>query len=158
VRAPQWPGRGGEGKIVFQLFEITYILSGGPSGEFGMKVLFGKTFDLLSDMLDLHARRHKVLTSNIVNIDTPNYEPKDLDFDKALQGASASRLAMKGTDRRHLRTAAPGQDFSVVTTGRRVSLDKEMVNLAENHLMYNTAVELLARKFKSLNTVLKEVK
>jgi flagellar basal body rod protein FlgB len=33
-----------------------------------------------------------------------------------------------------------------------------MVNLAENHLMYNTAVELLARKFKSLNTVLKEVK
>jgi flagellar basal-body rod protein FlgB len=123
-----------------------------------MKVLFGKTFDLLSDMLDLRAKRHKVLTSNVANIDTPNYEPRDLDFEKALKGAAASRLAMQRTDERHLPAAAPGQDFSVVTTGQKVSLDKEMVNLAENHLMYNTTVELLVRKFKSLNSVIREAK
>jgi flagellar basal-body rod protein FlgB len=123
-----------------------------------MKALFGKTIDLLSDMLDLHARRHKVLTSNVANIDTPNYEPKDLDFEKALKGASASRIALTKTDERHLPAAFSGKDFSVVTTGRNVSLDKEMVNLAENHLMYNTAVELLVRKFKTLNSVIKEAK
>lgn len=123
-----------------------------------MKALFGKTVDMLSDMLDLHARRHKVLTSNIANIDTPNYEPKDLDFEKALRGASASGVALKKTDEKHLPASASSKDFDVVTTGRSVSLDKEMVNLAENHLMYNTAVELLVRKFKSLNSVIKEAK
>jgi flagellar basal-body rod protein FlgB len=123
-----------------------------------MKALFGKTIDLLSDMLDLHAKRHKVLTSNVANIDTPNYEPMDLDFEKALKGAAASRVALRRTDDKHLPVAAPGQDFGVVTTGQKVSLDKEMVNLAENHLMYNTAVELLVRKFKSLNSVIKEAK
>ncbi len=123
-----------------------------------MKALFGKTVDLLSDMLALHARRHKVLTSNIANIDTPDYEPRDLDFEKALRAAVSAGVALKRTDERHLPAAAPGQDFSVVTTGRKVSLDKEMVNLAENHLMYNTAVELLVRKFKSLNSVIREAK
>jgi flagellar basal-body rod protein FlgB len=134
------------------------FLGGDPLREFEMKALFGKTVDMLSDMLDLHARRHKVLTSNVANIDTPNYEPKDLDFEKALQGASASRIALMKTDGKHLPATASGKDFSVVTTGRNVSLDKEMVNLAENHLMYNTAVELLVRKFKSLNSVIKEAK
>ena len=31
-----------------------------------------------------------------------------------------------------------------------------MANLAENHLMYNLTVELLARKFRSLQNVIKE--
>ena len=123
-----------------------------------MKALFGKTIDLLSGMLDLHAKRHKVLTSNVANIDTPNYEPRDVDFEKALKGATASRVALRKTDDRHLPAAASGQDFSVVTTGQKVSLDKEMVNLAENHLMYKTAVEILVRKFKSLNSVIREAK
>lgn len=123
-----------------------------------MKALFGKTVDLLSDMLALHAKRHKVLTSNVANIDTPDYEPRDLDFEKALRAASSARVALMRTDERHLPAAAPGQDFSVVTTGQKVSLDREMVNLAENHLMYNTAVELLVRKFKSLNSVIREAK
>jgi flagellar basal-body rod protein FlgB len=42
--------------------------------------------------------------------------------------------------------------------GENVDLDSEMTKLAENNLMYNLTVELLARKFKSLNTVLTETK
>jgi len=38
------------------------------------------------------------------------------------------------------------------------SLDKEMATLSENHLMYNATIEMLARKFRGLNTVLKETK
>ena len=37
-------------------------------------------------------------------------------------------------------------------------IDTEMANLAENNLMYNMTVEMLARKFRGLNTVLKETK
>jgi flagellar basal-body rod protein FlgB len=33
-----------------------------------------------------------------------------------------------------------------------------MEKLAENHLMYNLTVELMARKFKGLDSVLREAK
>jgi flagellar basal-body rod protein FlgB len=39
-----------------------------------------------------------------------------------------------------------------------VKLDTEMTSLAENHLMYNATVEVLSRKFKSLQATLRETK
>jgi len=46
----------------------------------------------------------------------------------------------------------------VVDAGEKVDLDKEMAKLAENNLMYNLTVEFLSRKFRSLNTVLRDTK
>ena len=123
-----------------------------------MEALFGKTIDLLTGVLDLRSKKHKVLASNIANIDTPNYEPKDLDFERALEGAMASGIAMAKTNPRHMPAPGPGGGYEVVRTGDKVSIDQEMVSLAENHLMYNATVEMLARKFRGLNTVLKEAK
>jgi flagellar basal-body rod protein FlgB len=39
-----------------------------------------------------------------------------------------------------------------------VVIDTEMVNLSENQLMYNMTVDMLSRKFRGINTVLKETK
>jgi flagellar basal-body rod protein FlgB len=35
-------------------------------------------------------------------------------------------------------------------------MDREMVSIAENHLMHNAAVEMLARKFRGLQNVIRE--
>ena len=48
--------------------------------------------------------------------------------------------------------------FEVIDSGKKVNLDSEMAKLAENNLMHNLTVELLARKFRGLNTFLREVK
>ncbi|RLC22514.1 MAG: hypothetical protein DRH21_08390 [Deltaproteobacteria bacterium] len=48
--------------------------------------------------------------------------------------------------------------FEVINSGEKVNLDSEMAKLAENNLMHNLTVELLARKFRDLNTFLREVK
>jgi len=37
-------------------------------------------------------------------------------------------------------------------------MDHEMASLAENQLMYNLTIELLARKFRGLSNVLREAK
>jgi len=37
--------------------------------------------------LSLRAQRQQLLASNIANADTPNYKARDIDFNKALQGA-----------------------------------------------------------------------
>jgi flagellar basal body rod protein FlgB len=35
-------------------------------------------------------------------------------------------------------------------------MDREMVSIAENHLMHNAAVEMLARKFRALQSAIRE--
>lgn len=126
-----------------------------------MESLFSKTMGLLSTVLDFRAARHKVIISNIVNIDTPGYTPAELSFDgeldEAMQGAERVSLAI--TNEKHLPPEGDEKgNYQVSHTGEQVSLDTEMVHLAENNLMYNYAVELMARKFRSLETVLKETR
>jgi flagellar basal-body rod protein FlgB len=132
-----------------------------PGGD-SMDALFGKTIGMLSAVLDFRSERHKVITSNIANIDTPHYRPKDLVFTEELKEMieSGERVTMTGSREGHLSGKGdPGEAvFEVVEAGERVDLDSEMAKLAENNLMYNLAVELLARKFKGLNTVLREAK
>ena len=126
-----------------------------------MNGLFGNTIDLLSNMLDFRAERHKTISSNIANIDTPGYKPSSLDFKENLDGImnEGKALEMATTHPRHMKAGnGKGSDFQVSRSGDRVDIDKEMADLAENNIMYNLDVEMLARKFRGINTVLKETK
>ncbi|TFG89992.1 MAG: flagellar basal body rod protein FlgB [Syntrophobacterales bacterium] len=124
-----------------------------------MDALFGKTIDMLSAMLDFRSERHKIISSNITNLDTPDYLPKELTFREALRGVvdSGGGPSMTVTDKRHLseRSAAEGE---VTVSGDKVDIDDQMAKMAENQLMYNFSVDLMARKFRGLNAVLKEAK
>jgi len=128
-----------------------------------MDLLFTKTIEMLTNVLDFRSAKHKAITSNIANIDTPGYRPKDIDFQREIQAliSGEKKVVMARTNGKHLPgQALPGQaaDLEVIECGKRVDLDSEMAKLAENNLMYNLAVELLARKFKGLNTILMEAK
>jgi flagellar basal-body rod protein FlgB len=126
-----------------------------------MQSLFGKTINLLSNMLDFRAERHSVIVSNISNIDTPGYKPSELVFKGTLEEITSerNRLEMVRTNSRHF-NSAQGKDshFQAALSGEKVEIDTAMADLAENNLMYNLTVELLLRKFNGINTVLKETK
>ena len=128
-----------------------------------MEALFGKTIEILSEVLDFRSERHKVITSNIANMDTPNYRPKDIVFKEELESTinNKDRIKMTGSRGRSLSeqsNPAGRADFEVIDSGESVNLDSEMAKLTENNLMHNLTVELLARKFRVLNTVLREAK
>ena len=122
--------------------------------------MFNRTFSLLSSMADFRSQRHKVIVSNISNIDVTGYEPREMTFKKELGSAIAKeqRIDMVKTDPRHMPGTSVTGNYDVVTTGERVKIDKEMGNLAENQLMYNLTIELLARKFRGLKNILTEAK
>jgi len=126
-----------------------------------MESLFGKTFNMLGTLLDYRSERNKIITSNIANLDTPGYNPSDYVFKDDLSKALDQRILLKRTDEKHFPNAVDEiskKDFKMVTSEEKVDLDKEMTNLAENHLMYNLSVELLARKFKGIRNVLTDAK
>jgi flagellar basal-body rod protein FlgB len=123
-----------------------------------MKALFSKTIDTISDLVGARSQRHQVLASNVSNIDTPGYEPKDVDFESLVASMQGKGIRMTRTNGKHLPAATPGGSLSVVRTGDKVDMDREMVTLAENHLMHNAAVEMLARKFRALQSAIREGK
>lgn len=124
-----------------------------------MDILFDKTMNLLSGMLDYRSKRHKIVVSNIANIDTEDFKPSDISF-KTEFGKTRS-IQMTTTDPGHIGRMDSKNgpvSFEVKTSEEKVKIDTEMVNLAENHLMYNMTVDIMARKFRGINTVLKETK
>jgi len=128
-----------------------------------MDVLFDKTLKMLSGVLDFRSERHKVIASNIANIDTPNYKPKDIVFKEELKASMGKRegVTMTRTQKNHLSEqliSGSKADFEVVDAGEIVDLDSEMAKLAENNLMYNLTVEFMSRKFRGMDTLLRDVK
>jgi flagellar basal-body rod protein FlgB len=124
-----------------------------------MDFLFDKNVDLLSGMLDYRSKRHQIVASNIANIDTPGFKPSDITFKKELLKQNPVQLTT--TNPAHIAPKTNQSDkvaFEMKTSDEKVKIDTEMANLAENNIMYNMTVEMLARKFRSLNTVLKETK
>ncbi len=126
-----------------------------------MDRLFGKTFNLLGTMMGYRSERNKVITSNIANLDTPGYKPSDYVFKDDLKKAMDARILLTRTHEKHFPNAQDEiskKDFKKVTSEEKVDLDKEMINLSENQLMYNLTAELLARKFKGIKSVLTDAK
>jgi flagellar basal-body rod protein FlgB len=122
-----------------------------------MEILFDKTMTLLSGMLDFRSARHKTIISNVANIDTDGYKPSDISFKQIL--GKTNSIQMAATNAGHMGVKKSGDlPVEVITSEERVNIDKEMANLAENQLMYNMTVDMLSRKFKGINTVLKEAK
>ncbi len=128
-----------------------------------MEALFNKTFQFLSKVLDYRSERHKLITTNVANLETPDYTARELAFPEELRRAAGGsrKLALAKTHDGHLPAdiMKPGAiSHKIVSTGERPDIDKEMMNVAENNLMFNMTVELLARKFRGLNNALKETR
>ena len=124
-----------------------------------MDFIFDKTMKLLSSMIDFRSHKHQLIASNVANIDTPGYTSKDLQF-KAIIGEEMGKQLVK-TDKKHFSgqfANAGSAECEIVDSGERVNVEKEMTNLAENHLMYNTSVELLSRKLRSIKIIFNEVR
>ena len=87
-----------------------------------MEALFGKTYQLLSNMLDYRSSRHQVITSNVTNLDTPGFKPKDLKFPEELKKEMNSAPAsLVRTDPRHIASQknSTGKKYEVVETGEK---------------------------------------
>ena len=129
--------------------------------------LFDETMATLQKSLNVGSLRHKVLTSNIANIDTPNYKA----FEVVMEDVRKHNSRLKGpielvrTQPRHLcgrhsatgpikikAVDASGNNFRA--DGNTVDLDRTMGKLAENTLLYRTAAQIIKKKFQGLKNAI----
>jgi flagellar basal-body rod protein FlgB len=126
--------------------------------------IFNFSDKIQMESLSQRSRRNEVITGNIANAETPGYRAFGYDFEKQLQDLSASKetVGVKTTDPRHLKnnfTSADGNikpdvyvrpSESVDEDGNTVDMDAEMSQLAQNQILFRTAVETLNRKIGTL--------
>ena len=129
--------------------------------------IFSNTFSVLERSLDLRSLNHRVLASNIANMDTPNYKAFELVVAEEMQRKPGSglKIPVVRTHADHLPGRTPSSDqvrfkpakapdFSLRGDGNTVDIERTMGNLAENTLLYNTAIQLIAKKFSGLKNAI----
>jgi len=132
-----------------------------------MPRMMNTEIDLLAKSLDLRARRHDLIVSNVANADTPGYKAVDLSFNKTLERMVEKQNAVSGekTHPGHLPIGAkgPAGEADVVTKGEStrldgnsVDLDGEIVKLNMNQLQFNAGVETLNKIFELLTYAVEE--
>ena len=130
--------------------------------------IFDKTYQLFGKALDVSARRHNLISSNIANMDTIGYQPKDLDFNKTLERVMSPppEGELEKTDDRHFEGSDPderlrGLNGTVVDESDEyhldtVNIDTEMLNLAGNNFRFRSTAELMLRKMTLLKHTIAE--
>lgn len=110
--------------------------------------------------LDHRLKRSEVISSNIANSETPGFRAIGYDFEDQLRSLAEldKSLPVKTTSDRHFHNAFTRADGkinpdiyvrpteSVGEDGNTVDVDKEMVQMSQNQLLYRSAVELISRK------------
>lgn len=123
--------------------------------------IFDRTVQALEKTLDLRSEKQTVISSNIANAETPGYQAKAFDFENSLARAlTLDDAPMDRTESGHM--SSGGEINNVIAEvyadpnnevredGNTVNRDKEMVSLAENQILYNTAADLVKKKLALL--------
>lgn len=133
--------------------------------------LFDTTLDRLQASLDVRLARQNVLGGNLSNVDTPGYQPRELDFNAAMKARLASTgvanpsLPSAPSVEGHLsvataNSAADSPDRFVTVAegqggldGNGVDLDRTMVELSRNALLYGASTRSAGKKLAILRYV-----
>ena len=135
-----------------------------------MKSMFSSQISLVGRVMDMQLQRQNVITGNLANIETPNYKPRELEFEKELQAALG--LDMRGrmsiTKQGHMPAAFNPDNFGPewekqfkprqIHGEDRVNLDKEMAKHAKNQLQYTALTQIMSKTFESMNSIITDGK
>ena len=122
-------------------------------------LIFDRLHYGLSNVLELRQKQHSLMTANIANADTPHYKAKYIRFDSILEDAIGKTSEMRRTHQNHVSGLhGTAQDPSVTTIdpppwvldGNSVSMEREMVRLKENSLMFRSVTKGISKRLALL--------
>ncbi len=120
--------------------------------------VFGKIIQDVTTHMNYRAFRQEIISSNIANVDTPGYKAKEALFEQELD----SRLGLKTTNRNHLRKSPTESMFPVKddpfsrigNDTNTVDIDREMMKLNQNQLLFDASAEIIQTKLQELKDVI----
>lgn len=105
---------------------------------------------MLEKYLELTSTRQSLVISNMANIDTPNYQTKDIDFrtelHRAIDGAAGPTTP----------TVRSVSGLLNRPDGNNVSMEREGMLLAETQMQYRIGVQVMRSEFHRWITAMKD--
>ena len=134
------------------------------------KLLFSDQTPLvLKKCLDFQSARNLMISTNVSNMETPDFKAHDINFEKQLQEfiKSGAQIQMKSTNSKHFGPSNDGiksmepEPFELndpeKSNGNNVNVDKEMGKLAENQIMYTAFIQLMMKRGSTVRSAVTEV-
>ncbi|WP_377887333.1 flagellar basal body rod protein FlgB [Alkalihalobacillus sp. R86527] len=129
-----------------------------------MKVF--QSINPLHNALNASMTQQRTITSNISNVDTPNYKRKTVSFQDNLQEAVNQRFQSYKSNPNHVSFSTEQNSSANVkvkterntlskSNKNNVDMDVEMAELAKNQLWYNSMIEKTNSQFRDLQTAIR---
>ena len=130
--------------------------------------LFGATqIPLLRLGLDTYALRHRAISDNVANAETYGYQRKEVKFEEKLEDILRMR-DLRRTHEMHLSSVVKDPEElapellidptpSDINDMSNVDIDREMSDMAKNHLQFVFSGNMARRFFELLNTSIRGV-
>jgi len=121
--------------------------------------------NLLGKVLDLRSKNQEIISSNIANAETPHYSAVSFEFENQLRNAmdrgNAGGLKPVPGHGGHIPLSSENlssvqgvivthPDKTGVGDRNSVSVDKEMMNLSKNQILFEAAITMLNKKMSLL--------
>jgi len=131
------------------------------------RLLDATQIPLLRLGLDAYALRHRAIADNVANAETFGYQRKEVKFEDKLEAILRMRN-LRRTHEMHLTSMVKDPEDlapellidpvpSDVNDLSNVDIDREMSDMAKNHLQFVYAGDMARRFFELLNTSIKGV-
>lgn len=134
-------------------------------------IIGGKTISALEQMGAFTEARQKVIAENVANVDTPGYQHKQValgGFQQALAQAmqnssgngslgrvSSDQVQYDEAGRMVLRPGVEPADNLTFHDGTNGQIEKDMTEMSQNLLLHQISVDMLARKYRGLETAIR---
>ena len=119
----------------------------------------------LESALSASGLRHKVISNNIANVNTPGFKRSEVSFEGELTRAlsNQSNLGLNRTNEKHFSGSTtysgPRTQTSAETTmrtdGNNVDIDAEMAAMTKNNLYYNTVAHSIKKYYNNIQTAIR---
>lgn len=120
---------------------------------------------LLYEQLSFRSEKQKIISSNIANIDTPDYKTKELVFENELEKVNKNDLKMRVTNAGHIPFDAskPMLNTPIIrevqglveqNDGNNVNLDSQMGEMSKNQMIFNAIQQSIKADSRLLRSVL----
>ena len=124
-----------------------------------MAGIFGKIISEVTNHMNYRSFRQQVISSNIANVYTPGFKAKETTFEDALE---SSRLTLRTTDGKHLKKSVTEGAYQVKNDpfsrigndSNTVDIDREMMKLNQNQIMFDASAEVVSSKIQELKDVI----
>jgi len=116
---------------------------------------FNSQFELLGRLIDATDVRHRAISNNLANVNTPNYQRIDVEFEQQLAKELSSSSSSTGKSEIHARPEMVlAQGLTNRMDGNNVDIDREIGQLNKNAMLQQTYIQLLSTYLDQMRTAI----